>query len=93
MKIYISGRITRNKNYAQDFRLAEMFLGRKGHIILNPTCLPEGLEYHEYMDIDMAMIRACDAIAMIPGWEDSSGAEAELAYARCIKKEVMYLKN
>lgn len=33
----------------------------------------------------------CDAIAMLPGWEKSSGAFAEWALARALGLEVMYL--
>ena len=32
-----------------------------------------------------------DAIAMLPGWEKSSGAFAEWALARCLGLEIVYL--
>jgi len=93
MKLYISGKITTDPDYKKKFAEVEQKLKAYRHIIINPTCLPDGLEYVNYMDIDMAMIRACDGIVMIGDWENSHGACAEYYYAKCLKKKILYLEE
>lgn len=41
-----------------------------------------GFDLREARRRDMAAIEQCDAIYMMPGWQDSVGAFAEWAYAR-----------
>lgn len=51
-----------------------------------------GFNHRETMKADMAWI--CDhaeAIAMLPGWEKSKGARAELALAECLGLQVIYV--
>ena len=78
MKVYISGSMTgvpdKNK---ERFAAAEEYLLAKGHIVLNPAILPEGLTYQEYMSIDLAMLDAADAIYLLRGWDKSPGASFE----------------
>lgn len=46
----------------------------------------------ERLEIDFRWIlMTADAIALIPGWEESKGANAELALARAMELEVIYL--
>ena len=90
MKIYIAGRVTDNPTANKEFSDAEQWV-RKQHpeaIILNPTILPEGMEYGDYMDICLAMVRACDVLYTIRGWNTSPGAQAEVALAFALNKEV-----
>ena len=93
MKIYISGAITNNPNYKQQFQEAEQHLKQlyPNAIILNPTILPEGLDYNDYMHIDMAMIEIADMIYFIEGWEESKGANIELCHAIAHNKKIVYL--
>lgn len=42
---------------------------------------------------DLDAIQTCDAIAMLPGWESSKGAKAELAVAQWLGLDVIYLKG
>lgn len=85
MKIYIAGPITGHLDYRKKFKKAENELIKKGHTILNPAYLPDGLK--DYMKICKAMIDQSDAIYMLKGHEDSVGATEELEYAKeCNKK-------
>lgn len=43
MKIYIAGKITGDENYREKFAKAQAELEKDGHIVLNPSVLPEGL--------------------------------------------------
>lgn len=78
VKVYISGPMTGMpaKN-VERFQAAEEYLRLKGHIVLNPAILPEGLTYQEYMSIDLAMLDAADAIYLLKGWDESPGASFE----------------
>lgn len=39
------------------------------------------LDYNFFMDIDVEMLRRCDAIFMLENWVDSRGAKIELDFA------------
>jgi nucleoside 2-deoxyribosyltransferase len=87
--LYICGPMTGlpAKNYYA-FRDAERELASRGVECLNPASLPEGLSYEQYMDIDMAMVRNSLGVVTLPGWTESKGARAEVAYATAIGKPV-----
>lgn len=87
--VYLSGPITGVRNYWQVFERAEANLRGLGYIVLNPARLPQGLTNEQYMQIDMAMINAADAVYFLPGWENSRGAALERAYCEYIGKVVM----
>jgi len=85
MKIYIAGPMTGYENYNRDaFFVEAERLKIKGHTVLNPAFLPDGLSQAEYMDICFAMVRAADGVMFLSGWEQSEGALAEYAYAKKI---------
>lgn len=81
MKIYIAGPITGVPNFEKPFNEMQKLLEAEGHVVLNPTILPKGLEWEEYMPICFAMISPCDAIHMLDGWKNSKGARLEHEYA------------
>ena len=76
--------------YKEKFARKEMSLTSKGNIVVNPACLPRGLDSNAYMPICMAMLDACDTIYMMAGWENSKGAMLELDYAKYHNKKVIY---
>jgi hypothetical protein len=51
--------------------------------------LPTGFNLAETIDRDIAALKECDAIAMLPGWQDSTGARAEYAMAQWLGKRVI----
>ena len=88
-KVYIAGPMSglEDDNRSLFNSVAEQFkLG--GFVVLNPATLPAGLEQHEYMDICVAMVRCCDSVFMLPGWEESLGAQAEYHLAKKLGKYV-----
>lgn len=93
MKIYISGAITSNPNYKEDFERAEDYLQREypSAEIINPTMivLPESCTHEDYMKIDFMLLDLCDAIYMMQGWDLSKGACMEYGYA--IAKDLIIL--
>ena len=91
MKIYIAGPITGKLEYRKKFMAAERRLRRKGHIVVNPATLPDGLgEARRYMKICFAMLDCCDAVYFLQGWEESVGAKEEWEYAKVKGKMLFY---
>lgn len=87
--VYLSGPITGVPNYWKAFEKAEENLRNLGYIVLSPAKLPQGMVNSQYMQINMAMIHAADAVYFLPGWENSRGATLERAYCEYIGKAVM----
>ena len=90
MKVFISGSISDNPNYKEEFAEAEQKLKDK-YVVINPSFLPEGLDYEDYMIICLTMLSRCDAIAIHPNYINSPGACLELEYATKMGKGVLFL--
>lgn len=98
MKIYISGRITGNAHYMQDFERAESYLnfsninGQKFDVV-NPckvSPFDENKTWRDYMREDIKALVDCDAIYMLRGWRRSKGARLERRIAIKLGLEVIY---
>ena len=88
MKIYISGPMTGYDewNYPA-FHEAAKQLREAGHYVFNPAEAFGGathLSYADYMRNDIHAILQVDAIAVLPGWENSKGAKLETAIAEVL---------
>ena len=85
MKIYIAGPISGTNDYSKRFYEAAAGILNKGHEPVNPTDLamviplegPNAITYSQTMTICKALLGACDAIYMMPGWQKSNGARQE----------------
>lgn len=88
MRVYIAGAMTGRFDYKKYFNEAEEFVRSKGHIVLNPSFLPEGLA--DYYKINKAMIDQCDAIYVLLHSENSVGTKKEIEYAKSTCKQVTY---
>ncbi len=85
-RIYIAGPMTGypDCNFAA-FHAAAERLARAGWKVFNPAENFGGrkdLPREAYLRLDLAMLAQCDAIAMLPGWEDSRGAKLEYLVAQ-----------
>lgn len=89
-KVYIAGRITGNAGYKEEFAAARAFYERQGFTVLDPSAMPEGMEWADYARICAAMIDSADAVVLLPDWEMSPGARLEKAYAEYIRRGVIY---
>jgi len=49
-----------------------------------------GFDLKEALMWDLGAVSRCDAIFLLKGWEDSKGAQAELALAEALGKEVIF---
>lgn len=105
--IYISGRITGNKNWKKQFQQAEDYLISKGYykdLIINPLGLDKITElnckrlnkvptYKDYMITDIDCLNWCDTIYMLRGWWRSKGARLEHHIARVLGMKIIYQKR
>jgi hypothetical protein len=84
MKVYISGPMSGlpDLNFPAFNAEAER-LRALGYDVVNPAELnPDPTKpWHACMRVDIAALMSCDVIAMLPGWERSKGAKAELQAA------------
>lgn len=99
--IYISGRITGNKNWEKQFKEAEEYLKSKGYkVIINPLNLAEQVNkeiknatYTDYMKQDIEILILCDDIYMLRGWWRSKGARLERHIAKVLGMKIIYQKR
>lgn len=83
MTIYISGPMTGNEDFETDFTEAEANLKERypNAKIINPVHMAvykDVLNYDTFLYIDGIMLRNCDTIYLLKGWEDSAGSKLEL---------------
>ena len=94
MRIYISGPITNNPNYVEDFERAEEYLKTKypDAEVINPAkisqLLPKSFSWEEYMAVCIALVFRTDKLYLLKGWEKSRGAQYELEIARLERKQI-----
>ena len=95
MKIYISGKITGTTDYQQKFDAAKELIITKGHEPISPLDIhhifrPETTTWEQYMLVDLGMLRASDAILLLPDWGNSKGARIEYGEAVRMRKKIYY---
>lgn len=83
-KIYLSGPITGVQDYKIQFGPVALHAESDGHTVISPSVEAEGLTPRDYMRISVARLEAADEIWLLPGWENSKGAQIERLYAEYI---------
>jgi hypothetical protein len=76
------------------FHAAAESLRASGHEAVNPAeIMPDkGLPWHAYMRADIKALCDCDALALLPGWQNSQGAHLELHVAHRLGLEIAELR-
>lgn len=85
-RVYISGPMTGYEdNNIPAFEAAAKKLRHLSYSVCSPaetsTFLGWDLAHEDYMRFDFERILEADFVAVLPGWEDSKGARAEIAMA------------
>lgn len=102
--IYVAGKYS-GKTYSEiddNIKKAEAVsikLFRKGWAVLTPhkntahyeIYEDENLTYETWLNADLEMLKRCDAIFMMPGWDDSAGAQQEYQFALDNDMQIFYL--
>lgn len=93
--IYISGPISgiSEERARESFRAAELWIREnlRGFVPVNPFRFEvPGAAYEQQIEIDLAIVRKCDAIFMLYGWEQSGGACKEHKTAAHYEKILFY---
>lgn len=88
MKIYISGAITNNPKYKEQFAEAEKKLVSLGHEVVNPA-KNSANTYKDYIDLGLFELMKCEAIYLLKGWQKSDGANLEYVYALTVGLQVL----
>lgn len=94
MKVYISGPMEGVEDYLGNFREAEENLLKLGHVVVNPARLDKvvkgyGIIREDYLELDLELLKWCDAIVMLDGWQQSRGCNREYGYAVGTKKQII----
>lgn len=92
-RIYLSGPITDNPKYRDQFGGAAKELRRQGALVMNPAVLPGWVAWEEAMSIGYAMLESCDTIFMLSGWKESKGARLERKWALQKGMDIIYARE
>lgn len=68
-------------NPAETFKRMDGFLGDRKEIEANFNEFPRGRLADAVIEIELALLRSCDEIYLLNGWEESRGARRELQEA------------
>jgi hypothetical protein len=92
MKLYIAGPMTGlpDLNFPV-FHRAAALLRAAGHTVANPAEInPDpGAQWQACMFRDLEELDTCDGILMLPGWENSPGAQIERLWAKRTGKTIL----
>lgn len=95
-KCYISGQITGNPNYIQDFECAERQLKAWGFKVVNPLKVSRfdaDKTWADYMRDDIKALCGCDTIYMLKNWTCSRGARLERKVAEALGLNILHEGN
>lgn len=93
-RVYLSGPISGMPEHNfPAFHAEAAKLRAAGYEVINPAELnPDpSMTWEDCMRVDIRELCTCDAIALMPGWERSKGANLELHIAHRLGLEVMHL--
>lgn len=90
MKLFLSGPMSGYENHNRDeFNYAARKLRSQGHDVFNPAELPDGHDYHWYLQRCLEALETCQYLVQLPGWEDSNGACVEYECAVDLGLEIV----
>lgn len=91
-RLYISGAITKDPDFARKFRATADWIREHGGLYYNPAghaeIIPDA-SWCEYMQISHSALQFfCDGLVFMPGAEYSAGAQMELYWAQGWRKQI-----
>lgn len=92
MRVYLSGPMTGlPENNFPAFHAHAAALRAEGYDVVSPAEIQEAGTWELCLRNDIRELCTCDAIALMPGWEGSKGANLELHLAHRLGMRVMHL--
>lgn len=95
-RIYVAGPMTGIQDFNfPAFHAAADRLRAMGYHVENPADhgVIDGHEWADYMRMDIGQLVTCEAIFMLPGWEQSKGATLEHHIATAIGMEFVHYED
>lgn len=91
-RVYLSGPMTGiPENNFPAFHDAAEYLRALGYEVVSPAEIQEAGSWELCLRADLRELCTCDSIALMPGWENSKGANLELHVAHRLGMEVIHL--
>ena len=95
--IYLSGKITGDKFYAEKFiRMGQQLKNDTGSRIINPIYVRPWLgvkEWFFYIVPAVKNVYRADAVYLLPDWKQSKGAIIEFVVALLMRKDIYYIQE
>lgn len=90
--LYLCGKISgaEKMQNRRAMRMMAQALTEKGFVVLHTADMPDGLPEHVYMLTGLGWIPHVTAVAQMPGWSESKGAQAEVALGRKLNKPLIH---
>lgn len=91
-RLYLSGPMTgHHEHNFPAFRAEAQRLRALGFDVVSPAeiDIAADADWHGAMRADLGALLTCDAIAMLPGWQRSSGAHLEMHVAHRVGMEIL----
>jgi hypothetical protein len=96
MKFYLSGPMSGipESNFPA-FQEAAHRLREMGYEVISPAEInsEQGLPWETYLKADIKGLCDCDAVALLPGWENSKGAHLEMHIAHRCGMKIMRIED
>ncbi len=95
MRTYLAGPMSGlpDHNYPAFKAAAKRLRGQGVQVISPHEITPSGYgpwSWQEHMRVDLAALLTCEVIVMLPGWQQSRGAQLEKTVAEAIGLSVVY---
>lgn len=92
-RIYVAGPMTGIEDFNfPAFNAAAGILRAHGYIVENPAehGIVDGADWADYLAYDLTRLGLCDTIYLLPGWENSKGAQLEFLIAERLGMKVIH---
>ena len=91
-RIYLSGPMTA-LNFYSSFKIEADRLRGLGYEVVNPAEEPVYAGYHGSMREELKALLDCDTLALLDGWQRSTGAHLEMHVAHRVGMEIVIAKD